>query len=443
MRFQFWLITSILSLSTPAYADDKLDVSGSVRVRYETIENQTRTGFGKDDDLLNVRTILTAEYRTDSWRLGGELYDSRVYLADQQTPVSTNEVNALEVVSAWIAKDIAEPFGSGSKGTLQAGRFLLNLGSRRLVAADDYRNTTNSYTGVRGDISFPGGVKATAIYVLPQLRRPDDAAGLASNRVKADKESFDLELWGGLVSKANLFGRTMAEMSFYHLSERDAPGRPTRDRSLDTLGLRIIRDPKSGQFDHELEIIGQWGRASTGISNAAIKKPVRAWFVHADAGYTFPSSLNARLSLEFDYASGDKNDNHYRRFDPLFGMRRADLGPAGLYNAIARTNLLTPAVRLEIAPSKRLDAFVNYRQMWLASRNDAFATTGVRDASGQSGRFAGQQVEARVRWWAIPKTVQFEISALTLLKGRFLKDAPNAPTGGNTRYVSFNVTTHF
>ena len=31
----------------------------------------------------------------------------------------------------------------------QAGRFTLNLGSRRLVAADDYRNATNGYTGLK------------------------------------------------------------------------------------------------------------------------------------------------------------------------------------------------------------------------------------------------------------------------------------------------------
>jgi hypothetical protein len=40
---------------------------------------------------------------------------------------------------------VPEAFGPGSKLGFQAGRFTLNLGSRRLVAADDYRNTTSGY----------------------------------------------------------------------------------------------------------------------------------------------------------------------------------------------------------------------------------------------------------------------------------------------------------
>ena len=34
---------------------------------------------------------------------------------------------------------------------------------------------------------------------------------------------------------------------------------------------------------------------------------------------------------------------------------RAELAPAGLYNAIGRANLLSPALRIEAAPSKRLE----------------------------------------------------------------------------------------
>src|SRR3546814_6805119 len=111
-----------------------------------------------------------------------------------------------------------------------AGRFTLNLGSRRLVAADDYRNTTNGYTGLRADLAAPGGVKAVFIYTLPQQRRPDDADGVRNKRVRFDHEGFDLVLWGGIVGKADAIGPAMAEFSYFHLGERDEPGRPTRDR---------------------------------------------------------------------------------------------------------------------------------------------------------------------------------------------------------------------
>lgn len=430
--------------TTPALAgEDGLAISGSMRLRFEEIEGQPRAGFDSSDSLFNVRTQVLAEYRADGFRAGAELFDSRAYGADPGTPISTNEVNALELVQAYIATDITEPFGKGSKLSLMAGRFTLNLGSRRLVAADDYRNTTNGYTGLRADLSVPHGVKAVFIYTLPQQRRPDDSDGVRNNRVGIDHEGFDLVLWGGAVSKAKALGPALAELSYFHLGEHDRPGRPTRDRSLDTFGGRIIREPETGQFDYEAEAFYQTGSISASLAPTAARQPVSASFIHADAGYSFPGPWKPRLSVEFDRASGDRAGGRYGRFDTLFGMRRADLAPAGLYNAVGRTNIVTPGIRLEATPDKRWDWFAVYRAMWLASRTDAFSTTGVRDGSGRSGNFAGHQIEARVRYWVIPSRLRFEFDGLLLARGRFLQDAPNAPSGKWTRYTSFNLTASF
>lgn len=443
MRFVF-IVPLAASITCASARAEKLDLSANVRVRYEWIENQPRTGFGEDADLLNIRTILAAAYEGDDWRARAELYDSRTYFGDRGTPVTTNEVNTLELVQAWIAKDFRDVVGPGSSASIQAGRFTLNLGSRRLVAADDYRNTTNGYTGLRGDLATGSGMKATAIYVLPQVRLPDDAAAIQDNKARWDRENFDLVLWGGLVSKANLVPSVMLEASFFHLGERDAAGSPSRDRSLDTISLRTLREPASTQWDFELEVIRQWGRSSTTLAATAPRRAVSAWFVHADTGYTFRGNWKSRFSVELDYASGDRGSGKINRFDTLFGMRRADLAPAGLYNSVGRANIITPGVRYEAAPSRRFDVFAAYRLMWLASRTDSFSTTGVRDATGRSGRFAGQQFDVRVRWWVIPGKTQFEVNGLLLKKGRFLKTAPNAPAGGDdTRYVSLNLTTFF
>lgn len=439
---------AILSFAFPCavYAADappSFKLSGSVRVRYEAIDGQARAGFDSSDALANIRTQILAEYRSDAISLGAELFDSRVYGADPGTPLTTNEVNAVEFVQAYIAADIANPLGKGTKLSLMAGRFTLNLGSRRLVAADDYRNTTSGYTGVRADIAAPGGMKATLIYTLPQLRLPDDTAALRDNTVRLDRESFDLVLWGGLVSKANALGPAMAELSYFHLGEQDAPDRPTRDRSLDTLGARLIAAPAPGRIDYEIEAIHQTGHISRTLLADAAAQRVSATFFHADVGYSFAGAWKSRLSLEFDRASGDKAGGRYGRFDTLFGMRRADLAPAGLYNAVGRANIATPGVRFEAAPSNRLDWFAVYRAMWLASDEDSFSTTNVRDATARSGDFAGHQIEGRVRYWLLPSRLRFEVDALLLAKGHFLRRAPNAPPKRTTRYASFNLTASF
>lgn len=422
---------------------DGFHLSGSVRLRYEIIDGQARTGFDSHDTLANIRTQILGEYRKGPVRVGVELFDSRVNGADPGTPVSTNEVNALEPVQAYVAADLGDVLGHGTRLDVTAGRMMLNLGSRRLVAADDYRNTTNGYTGVRADLSAPGGMKATFIYTLPQMRRPDDPADIRDHKVKLDRESFDLVLWGGVLSRGDALGPAMAELSYFHLRERDAPGRPTRDRSLDTFGGRVIAEPRPGKLDYEVEAFYQTGEISASLASMAATQPVRATFIHADIGYSFRGPWQPRLSLEFDRASGDRSGGRYGRFDTLYGMRRADLAPSGLYNALARTNIVTPGIRLEAAPSKRLDWFATYRPMWLAAREDSFSSTGVRDASGRSGSFAGHQAEARLRYWLVPARLRFEYDGLLLAKGRFLRDAPNAPPHRWTRYHSFNLTASF
>ncbi len=418
-------------------------LSGSVRVRHELLDGQPRVDLRAEDEQLAIRTTLFAEYREGPLRVGGELYDSRAYLDRTGSAISANEVNTFELVQAYLGADLGEAFGVGSAAGVQLGRMTLNLGSRRLVAADDYRNTTNGYTGIRADVKGARGTAATFIYVLPQVRLPDDLASIQNEAVRWDRESFDLRLWGGLVARPAMLAGATAEVSYFRLQEDDAPGRPSRNRDLHTLGARLVRDPAAGAWDFEVEGFYQFGRIRDNASPASPRRDVSAWFLHVDAGYTVPGPARLRLSVEYDRASGDAPGGSYGRFDTLFGMRRADLAPAGIYNAIGRANISTPGARAEIAPTARFDAFAVYRAMWLADRTDAFSTTGVRDTTGGSGSFAGHQVEARLRYWLVPTFLRAELNAVWLAKGRFLDTAPNAPRTGDTRYLATAITATF
>lgn len=435
-------VASAAAAEAQTASPDGFDIGGTTRLRYEAIEAQARAGSDAADQLVTLRTTLLAQYRTGPLRLAAELWDSRAYGADPGTPLSTNEVNAAEMVQAFVEVTTPDLLGAGTTASVQAGRFVLNLGSRRLVAADDYRNTTNGYTGVRADLGLRAGWKATLIYTLPQQRRPDGFSDLRDNAVRIDHEGLDLVLWGGIASRAKAVVGAVAEASFFHLGEHDRPGRPTRDRSLDTASVRLIRDARPARVDFEIEGIVQRGHLSTSAIATAPRQAQRAWFLHADAGYTFAGRWTPRVSIEYDHASGDAPGGANRRFDTLFGMRRADLAPAGLYNAIGRANLLSPGVRVEIVPNPRTDAFVSARPFFLASARDGFATTGVRDPSGRSGSYAGTQIDARIRY-QVAKAIRLELDAVVLDKGRFLLEAPNAPAGRWTRYLSLNATATF
>jgi len=202
-------------------------LSGSVRLRYETLEGQPRTGFRSSDEQLALRSTLSAEYRGETFLIGGEIYDSRAYLDKAGSAVSANEVNALELVQAYVGIDVKDALGNGTSAGFQFGRMTLNLGSRRLVAADDYRNTTNGYTGVRADFKTAGGTVGTLIYTLPQIRLPDDPPSIQKSEVRWDRESFDLRLWGATIARPKAIGKVTGELSYYRLQERDGPTRAT------------------------------------------------------------------------------------------------------------------------------------------------------------------------------------------------------------------------
>ena len=424
-------------------APSSLQLSGSFRTRFETLSGQSRVGLDSSFNVASLRSNVLAEYRKDRFRIGGELWDSRAYPREPGSGISNNDVNTLEFVQAYVGADFGAPFGKGSSATAQLGRFVMNLGSRRLVAADDYRNTTNGYSGLRVDLKSAGGATVTLIYTEPQVRLPDALAGVLRNEVKLDRESSDLVLWGGIAALPKLVPFATLEGSWFGVRERDRLDLATRDRNLHTGGLRVFRAPKAETVDFELEGIHQTGsvRAST-AANAALLD-VSASFYHVEAGYQWDAGSKPHLALEYDYASGDDGDAKFGRFDTLFGMRRNDLAPSGMYNAIGRTNLQALGLRFEATPTARLDYMVSYRALWLASRTDSFSTTGVRDATGRSGDFGGHQFDGRLRYWVIPRSLRFEVDAVILAKGRFLEGAPNAPQTGDTHFLSVNLMSQF
>ncbi len=427
------LILSVAGPGDGALAGE-LVVSGTQRLRLEWLDGQVRPGLARDDTILALRTTLRADYAAGPFTLTGEVRDSRVYEARPDSPVTSNDVNVLEPVVLQLRAAFPDALGPGRTLSVTAGRMMTGLGTNRLIDAPDFRNTTNALTGMRIDLAL-GGLAVEALWAMPQQRRPDDRESVRANRFALDREGLDRQIWGIDLVRLPAPGRPGIGLTYVGFAERDRPERPTRDRRLHSFGSRLFMPPAEGQIDLDAEAIVQFGRISADLSPDAPDLPVRAGFARAEAGYSFPGSWQPRVSLRYDWASGDRPGPSFGRFDRLLGSRVADFAASGLYAAIGRANISSPGLRLGVA-REGTEAYVTARLLWADSASDSFSTSGVRDPTGRSGRYAGGQIEGRVRHAILPGRLRFDLNGALLLRDGLLTRAPNAPPGRRTLYLA-------
>lgn len=428
-------------------APDWFSLNGTYRLRYETLDNPYRAGATGSDEILVQRFLLNARVTLRSFYADVELEDSRQWLADSGTALGTDSVNTLEPLQALVGMRFDDVFTKDDRLDVSAGRMTLNLGGRRLVARNSFRNTINAFTGVNAQWQRQGGLELHAFYVEPVQRKPADLPSLLDNDQELDTESSDVSLWGVFGAAPDVFEGVKGEAYFYGFRSRDHVGIAAADRDIYTPGFRLFKAAAAESWDFETEAAYQFGtsRASTSASDSNDLQH-RAEFAHGEVGYTWKARMSPRLELSYDYASGDDDptDNENNRFDTLYGARRFDFGPTGIYGAFARSNISTPGVRLEAKPvPKKLDAMFGYRAVWLASDRDQYTTARLQDPSGASGSFVGHQIEAQLTYTALPGNVALELGGAYLIHGRFLEEAPNAPDEGDTTYIYMAATATF
>lgn len=431
------LTTLACILAVPAHAaEDPLSISASARLRVETIDGQFRPAPAPGTDtMVSLRTEIAATYDAGPVRFNAEVWDARAWGQDARSSANSGEVNAVELVQANVQVTLA------GKSTVRLGRFTLDLGNRRMVARQRFRNSTNAFTGAHLALEGNEGRKLDLLLALPHQRLPDDAEGIRTDRIRWDRENFDVVLAGAHGTLPHVLGGTLQPYAFA-LIERDGTRLATANRRIATIGARHFARPGAGRWDHDIEAAMQFGKARrTTLAGDTADLDVRAWFIHAELGRTLAGGWAPRLAAMFDAASGDGGKaGTFTRFDTLYSARRFEFGPNGLCGPFRRSNIVSPSLRLEVAPSKRTDAFLAWRSAWAQNRRDAFAATGVRDASGAAGALGGHQIEGRVRHWLVPGLLQVDAGAALLLKRGLLRDAPNAPGGGNTRYGYVDLT---
>lgn len=412
------------------------------RSRVEYLVNQFRAERGGDGGLLSFRTGLFAELSPDVFRLGVEVMDSRAYFSNDSVGLNTTHMNPIELLQGYVGlalPDIATPKDSL---TIRAGRITMDIGSRRLMARNRFRNTINTFTGVDALYKAPDGLRLRAFAVLPIQRRPGAREDLVDNKIEFDRESFDV-IHGGVAFTSAPQTDLGVIFSGYAFGtyERDGDERRTKNRRLFTPGFRILRKPKAGEFDFQFESAVQVGvsRSSSSATNEADLDHL-AMFQHASVGYSPAVWGKPRIVLEYDYATGDddRRDGTNGRFETLFGARRFDYGPTGIYGPIARANVQTPGIRVQAKPHKMVKGFVGYRVFWLDEAADGWTTSGgVNAGPGSDARFLGHQIEARVRIDIFPDNLRIEPGVAHFFPGTFLdeSDTANDPTDTTMLYL--------
>lgn len=426
----------------------RLDFSGEVRARYETLENQFRVGGSGGDQSLSTRELLRGDLTAGRFAGAIELIDARGFLDDEGSYQLGSIVNPLDLLEASVQVALEGP--GGSNMIVQAGRFGLAVGSYRFVASGDYGNQIRSFNGVRARAIWESGDAAEAFYTAPSERRPRARAWIDDNEMEADPVSEGLRLWGVHARRAEiapaLSERLSGEAFAIGYEEQDEPGLPTADRRVVDLGGRLLLAPSLGAPDFDLEGAWRTGQARDSADSLdTTDLNVSAVMAHVSLGYTFDRAWAPRAAFDADYASGDgdPDDGEFTRYEGLYGSRRGDFGATSIMGPLSRTNLIAAGGRLQIAPSSRWDARAIWKAAFLADERDIWEEGETVDPTGASGRFLGHVLDARARVWLVPERIQAEFGATAFLRGRFAETAPGTPQEGDAYYGFFQTTAFF
>ncbi|MEW5979281.1 MAG: alginate export family protein [Acidobacteriota bacterium] len=395
-----------------------LDFGLEHRSRYEAYDKNFRKDLPGSDQQLAQRTRVWVGVNTHNRPLGFlvELEDARVHATDARFRTNSSYVNTLDFLQMRLDINLQNLLAGGPPASIEVGRLTMDFGNRRLIARNRFRNTTNTFDGVLWSLGKEDSRQLRGFAVKPVRRE--------THRL----DRFDPPTWfWGLEAGDHRRSAFRIEIYYFGLHGRT----PNSDliRRFTTLGGRLFKDPALGAFHYEVESAWQFGE------NASLDH--FAHFQHLQGGYTFRSNWVPVLEGLFDYASGDRDptDSKSGQFVPLFGSRRSELGPTGIWGPFSRSNSLGPGYRLTLSPSKNVRVGAAHRAWWLAQARDEWVGSGFRDPEGQSGRFLGNQVESWVQWLASDHLL-FETGVAHLQKGRFARSLPDSPTNHSTYFYA-------
>lgn len=398
-----------------------MDFSLNVRTRYEYLDNFSilHYGTGQDDDVLLLRTRLSADYRLPQQaHTFVEFQDARYWLSDlalSDFGQSSSYYDRFDLRQAYLEwQHIGQsPFA------LKLGRQIFLYGDRRVFSPAEWGNVGNYWWDSAKIYYDTDAVQVDALYAQRVLSEPKDwnvnhwpyHVGAVYARVKQLPVTAD----AFYVVKHDWSG---------HANGESGPGNETRH----TLGLFSER-PAGNGWDYGLFAAGQLGQYG--------RDDIQAFGVIARGGYTFKTTCQPRVGFEFNCASGDHdpNDGVTGTFDGIFGAM--DI-PYGWMNVVSWRNLEDYVLNFSLQPARSLKLGVEYHYFRLSQSRDAwFWVNGRperRDPTGRAGQDLGQELDAIARW-QVSKNLELLLGYARFFAGDYVRNTPGNDRDANWAFA--------
>lgn len=354
---------------------DGIDFGLDFRARWEYRDDDIRRNRATLDQplLTRWRGYLGINKHLDPFRFYLEYEDAQ--RSNSQFPLDDRDYNQYEIIQAVAELYFANALGNDRPLRLQAGRMAFEYLDRRLIARNEWRNTTNNFQGFRA--------------ILGQQRNDWQLDLLALKPITRDLDSLDdpehPRWFYGAIGEWRRWSERVTFQPYWLLLHQNASqGRTPLEKH--TVGLRAYGQFGKTGFDWDLQGIHQFG--DNGARN------VRTFGTTAEVGYTFEHDWKPRTCLFFGYASGDRSstDGVDQRFDRLYGFAR----PWSNDDYIQFDNLLAPKARLEFQPHERVRIDGGYSAYWVDSKSDRWSGANLNPA-GQGSSFIGHELDIRLR----------------------------------------------
>ncbi len=400
-----------------------LDVGFDHRLRYEYRENDfRRTPQGGHDEpvLLRTRLYLGIKEILDPLRFVAEIQDSRMY--NSEYTADNRDVNEFEPIQLYGELYFKNALGADRPLSVRGGRLWFEYLDRRLIANNEFRNTTNTFQGFRVKLGQQKNDWELDLLALQPIDR---------FKYQFDKP-FEQQWFYGAIASWRRWSDIVTLQPYYLGFKADSNNNKTSDdQNIHSTGLRGYGIVGGTGLDYDADLVYQFGRSDGTKQTSALAYDV-------ELGYTFEDhTWKPRVSAFYGYGSGDRNpyDNKNQHFNPLFGFNQ----PWSRNDYFSWDNLHSPKFRVEFTPYKDVKVDMGYNAYWLASDRDAWVRAKLQDKSGRSGDFLGNEFDIRVRY-KLTSRIETDMSYAYFTPGDFPRNL-DKPLNSNFFYfqVTFNA----